>query len=119
MLRFVFPFALLFAPSAVFAGGVASDITISGFAYTPSQATIEAGENVAIQASGSHPLRFDDNPLACGQNCNVVFQTSGEYRFYCDNHGGPGGTGMAGMITVIDSTITDRVYAHAFELIYE
>jgi plastocyanin len=115
MSRLVLLLTLLSGSSAVFAGGVAADIGIDGFAYT----TIEVGENVAFAASGFHPLRFDDNALTCGQNCNVVFSTPGEYRFYCNNHGGQGGVGMSGMITVIDSTITDRVYAHAFELIYE
>lgn len=117
--RFLSLPVLLLGSSSAFAGGVAADVGISGFTYTPNMVTIEAGETIAFAAEAFHPLRFDDSPIACGEDCNVTFASPGEYGFYCANHGGAGGVGMAGLVTVIESSITDRVYAHAFELIHE
>lgn len=96
------------------AGGVETTVGIDGFAYTPANFTIEAGQTINFVASGFHPLQFDDHPLGCGSDCNVNFRVPGSYGFHCVNHGGPG-TGMAGTITVVASTITDRVFHDPFE----
>ena len=114
----LFTLLALVSPAAL-AGGVAADVGISGFTYTPGEVTIEAGETVGFAASGFHPLAFDDSEtLACGQDCNVIFRTPGEYGFYCENHGSPG-AGMFGTITVTASTITDRVFIDPFELSFD
>lgn len=102
------------------AGGIDAIVDIDGFSYTPADVTIEAGQVVAFTASGFHPLAFDDNvDLACGKDCAIVFRTPGEYGFYCTNHGGPEGAGMSGTVTVIESTIEDRVFLDPFELSYD
>lgn len=109
---------VLFSASAV-AGGIAANVGISGFTYTPAALTIEAGETVAFAASALHPLAFEDNPdVACNVACNIVFRTPGEYRFYCENHGAPG-SGMAGILTVTASSIEDRLFLDPFERSYD
>lgn len=113
-----FPLLALMSPVA-FAGGVGANVGISNQTYTPNEVTIEAGEIVNFAASGSHPLAFDDSDtLGCGQSCNVIFRTPGEYGFYCENHGSPG-SGMFGTVTVIASTIEDRVFIDPFELSFD
>jgi plastocyanin len=115
---FLFPL-LSMVSCAVTAGGIAADVVIVGFTYSPPDVTIEAGETIAFEASGFHPLAFDDNEaLGCSQNCNVIFRTPGEYGFYCENHGNPG-SGMFGTVTVTDSTIEDRVFIDPFELSFD
>ena len=85
-------------------GGATHQVGISGFTYTPATLTIAPGDSVAFAASGMHPLRSDDSLFSCDANCTVAFPNVGEYRFYCDNHGGPGGQGMSGIILVQAAT---------------
>ena len=81
-------------------GGTTHQVGISGFTYTPNTLTIAPGDSVSFTASGVHPLRTDDDIFSCDANCTQTFNTVGEFRFYCNNHGGPGGQGMSGIITV-------------------
>lgn len=115
MNRFVWLLGVMVVAADANAGGVAGSIGISGFTYTPATITIEAGETLDFAASGFHPLKFDDFALACTENCQVSFRSAGSYGFHCSNHGGPG-TGMAGTVTVIDSSAADRVFADPFQL---
>lgn len=97
------------------AGGISATIGISGFTYTNSPASIPAGETVAIAASGFHPLRLDAVPdFACASKdgCQITFLRPASYGFFCFNHGGPAGVGMAGSVTV---TATDTVFAGTFQ----
>ncbi len=108
-------FSMTAAP--VFAGGVAANVGISGFTYTPSEVTIEAGETVAFEAEAFHPFTLDDAPsIVCQSDCNVHFRSPGTYGFYCVNHGDAGGVGMSGTVTVTASSITDRIFIDPFEL---
>jgi len=81
-------------------GGTTHEVGISGFTYTPNTLTIAPGDSVSFAASGVHPLRTDDDIFSCDANCTQVFDTVGQFRFYCNNHGGPGGQGMSGIIIV-------------------
>jgi plastocyanin len=85
-------------------GGTTHQVGISGFTYTPATLIIAPGDSVAFAASGMHPLRSDDSLFSCDANCTVAFPDVGEYRYYCDNHGGPGGQGMSGIILVQAAT---------------
>lgn len=83
------------------AGGIADTIGIVDFTYSPATVTIQAGQTVAIAATAFHPLRVDANAaIECEVDCNLTFLTPGTYGFFCVNHGGPGGVGMAGSVTV-------------------
>lgn len=92
------------APIAVM-GGTTHQVGISGFTYTPNTLTIVSGDSVSFTASSFHPLRTDDDIFSCDANCTQTFNTVGEFRFYCNNHGGPGGAGMSGIIIVQSDTI--------------
>lgn len=85
-------------------GGTTHQVGISGFTYTPNTLTIAPGDSVAFTASGLHPLRSDDSLFSCDANCTVAFPNVGEFRFYCENHGGAGGQGMSGIIIVQAAT---------------
>jgi plastocyanin len=95
------------APAAEFTVGIGP-----GFNYNPSHPTIEAGDSVRFSASFNHPLRSDDQLFGCDQDCTVAFPQPGEFPFYCDNHGGPGGFGMSGVVRVLPSS---RIHADGFE----
>jgi plastocyanin len=86
-------------------GGTTHQVGISGFTYTPNTLTIAPGDSVSFTASSFHPLRTDDDIFSCDANCTQTFNTVGEFRFYCNNHGGPGGAGMSGIIIVQSDTI--------------
>lgn len=105
--------ALALASGSTLAGGVAANVGIDGFTYTPANVSIQAGETVSFVATGFHPLALDDSTtITCSEDCNVTFLTAGTYGFYCDNHGGPGGAGMAGTVTV---TGFDFLFTGTFE----
>lgn len=108
---------LLFAVAgSATASGIAASVGINGFTYSPANVTIEAGQTVAFEATAFHPFTLDDAPgIVCTTDCNVHFPSVGEFGFYCDNHGSSGGAGMAGTVTVIASSITDRIFLAPFE----
>ena len=85
-------------------GGTTHQVGVSGFTYTPNDLTIQLGDSVDFTASNLHPLRSDDDLFSCNANCTQTFNTPGQFRYYCDNHGGPGGQGMSGVITVVGGT---------------
>jgi plastocyanin len=88
------------APLAA-AQGIAATVGIEDFSYTPAAVSIQPGQTVAIAAAAFHPLAVDANAaIGCDVDCNVTFLTPGTYDFFCVNHGGPGGVGMAGTVTV-------------------
>ena len=78
-------------------------VTISGFEYVPDRLTIVEGDTVEFEASGSHPLLADNGSFKCAASCQVLFSSSGEFGFYCGNHGGPAGFGMSGIVTVLEA----------------
>lgn len=95
-------------------GGTVHQVGISGFTYTPNDLTIQLGDSVDFTASGTHPLRSDDSLFSCNANCTQTFNTVGEFRYYCDNHGGPGGSGMSGIIRVVGGGTTHQVGISGF-----
>ncbi len=105
--------ASLLLGSVAHAGGIAESIGIVDFTYAPATVTIQAGQTVAVAATAFHPLRVDANAaIECAVDCNLTFLTPGTYGFFCVNHGGPGGIGMAGSVTV---TAGDSVFAGTME----
>lgn len=49
---------------------------------------------------GGNQKEFDSGNLTNGQSFQHVFDSVGVYPYYCQFHGGPGGAGMSGEITV-------------------
>jgi plastocyanin len=81
------------------------------FTWTPNQLTVTAGTTVTWGWVGTHDVRsdtslFSSGPAATGGSFQYTFSTPGTYRYYCGIHGGPGGTGMSGIIFVLAPTPT-------------
>ncbi len=77
--------------------------------FTPSKVGVIPGESVTWNrpAGGiAHNVTFDDgvfSPAAPNPgpwSATRSFATDGAYRFYCEVHGGPGGSGMSGIVYV-------------------
>lgn len=49
---------------------------------------------------GGNQKEFDSGNLINGESFQHVFDSAGVYPYYCQFHGGPGGAGMSGVITV-------------------
>lgn len=107
-------FLLATSAPALWAGGVAESIGISGFTYVPGSVTIDVGETVSIAATQSHPLRLDDMvEIACDEECQITYLSVGDFGFYCNFHGGPNGVGMSGSVAVQENT--DVVFVGTFQ----
>lgn len=94
----------------------------AGNSFSPSTLSIAAGDTVTFTYAGGvapHNVRSDasavtqfrcaagcdgaggnGNPTATGWTATVSFPDAGTVPFYCEIHGGPGGIGMSGTITV-------------------
>jgi predicted lipoprotein with Yx(FWY)xxD motif/plastocyanin len=90
-------------------GSAAQTVTISvkNFAFDPKELTVSAGTTVVWHNEDSvgHTVTSDtglfDNPLPSGgADFQFTFSQPGTYAYYCRPHGGPGGKGMSGVITV-------------------
>lgn len=79
------------------------------FRFRPAQVAIPVGETVAWRNTGAFPhnVKFDDgsfeepsSPSSTSWTVRRTFNTAGTFAYYCEQHGGPGGSGMAGTVTV-------------------
>ncbi len=71
------------------------------YVYAPASIAVAPGVLSWSGALASHPLAFEDG--APGSSSGTLFQRDvrpGVVRFYCRIHGGPGGSGMAGVAYV-------------------
>ncbi len=82
-------------------------VTIQNFAFSPNPLTIPVGTTVRFvnKDSAAHTATaddgsFDSGTLNNGQDFTFKFDKAGTYAYYCKFHGGKGGTGMSGTITV-------------------
>ncbi|ANB18994.1 Copper-bind domain containing protein [Dokdonella koreensis DS-123] len=99
--------------------------------FDPPSLTIAAGDTVTfVNGGGFHNVESDPDavtPFHCSTACGaspigdpssaiwqatVTFPDAGTARYFCSQHGGPGGVGMAGMIIVKAS---DVIFASDFE----
>lgn len=79
------------------------------FMFFPSQVTIRVGDTVRwTNIDGSHNVQADD--ISWGNAVQAApwtflrtFTATGTFGFHCAPHGGPGGTGMSGTVTVTDA----------------
>jgi plastocyanin len=89
-----------------------ASVTVSDFSFAPRDVTIVQGETVTwTNTQGTHNVVFDGSQPAFPESppsANVwpytrSFNTPGTFRYYCQPHGGPGGVGMAGTVTVTEA----------------
>ena len=100
----------------------AANVTVGpsgSMTFSPSNVTINAGDSVTfVHAAGllQHNVTSDTGLFRCANGCDgaggngnisstawsstVTFNNAGTFAYYCENHGGPGGFGMAGKVTV-------------------
>lgn len=92
-------------------GQIIQVLTAGGTRFSPASLTISTGSTVTWNwPSGSiqHNVVPDDGstPASSGvladgpHTYSFTFNTPGTYRYFCANHGSPGGGGMSGTITV-------------------
>jgi plastocyanin len=82
-------------------------VELSNFMFSPSTITITVGDTIQwTNVSGNHNVVADDGSFTSGAPAFApwdfihIFNTEGTFPYYCEPHGGPGGTGMSGVITV-------------------
>ncbi|MFN0275798.1 MAG: fibronectin type III domain-containing protein [Chitinophagales bacterium] len=82
-------------------------INVSNFVFTPSTLTVNCNDTIRFTwVNGTHPIvsetgswtTFTMSSVLTSQD--VILTSEGTYPFYCDLHGGAGGLGMSGTITV-------------------
>jgi len=105
--------ALVLATCAVGAApATASNQTVflhaTEYVFLPERVAIKPGESVVWNSPGSeerHNVRFEhetdrQEPATAFVTAPRIFPTAGDYRYYCEVHGGPGGSGMHGWVHV-------------------
>jgi predicted lipoprotein with Yx(FWY)xxD motif/plastocyanin len=86
--------------------GQTATISVKNFAFNPKELTIKAGTTVIWHNNDSvtHTVTSDtglfDGNLPGGADFQFTFDKAGTYPYYCKPHGGAGGEGMSGVITV-------------------
>lgn len=84
-----------------------TEVEVIDDAFVPSVVTIDAGDQVSwlFRGSREHTVTFDNGPGSGAQFSGAIFRRAfpepGRYAYFCDFHGGPGGTGMAGVVIVL------------------
>lgn len=80
--------------------------------FSPSSVTVAPGESVTwVNDGGTHNVKFEDGQFEApadpappaawpATSPKRTFPQAGTYRFYCELHGAPGGTGMSGVVRV-------------------
>jgi plastocyanin/peptidoglycan hydrolase-like protein with peptidoglycan-binding domain len=83
-------------------------VTMTDNQFTPQNVTVYAGDTVTFVNHGSMPHTatadngsFDTGSIAPASGSSAVFNTLGTFAYHCQFHGGAGGIGMSGTITVL------------------
>jgi plastocyanin len=90
---------------------VPTTVAIQVLQFVPQDITVPVGTRVAwVNDGGRHQIVADDGtfqsqPLTTAQQRFVYqFRRAGVFPYHCYFHGGPGGKGMSGVITVVERT---------------
>jgi plastocyanin len=98
---------LVAAPSAT-----ATQVTVTatlGSSFSPARVTIAPNDSVVWRnLGGDHNVKFDDGAFEAPADPSSaawttparVFPTPGRFTYYCERHGGPNLSGMAGRVVV-------------------
>ena len=86
-------------------------VAIQVLQFVPPDITVSVGTRVAwVNDGGRHQVVADDGafksqPLtAAQQKFAYQFRRPGVFPYHCYFHGGPGGKGMSGVVTVVERT---------------
>jgi len=90
-------------------------VMVSNFQFTPREITVHMGDTVTwVNQGGFHNVAADDGTFRCSEGCGGTagdpssaawtftrtFSMVGRVPYHCEVHGGPGGVGMSGAVTV-------------------
>lgn len=124
MLKNIVTYIFLFSSSIVFSQ-TTHDVTVQNFSFSPQSLTINVGDIVKwTNISGQHNVLADDGSFTSGPAAPApweyshTFTAAGNNPYYCEPHGGPGGSGMSGIIIVQNpvGVNDDKIVADNFEL---
>jgi plastocyanin len=98
---------LILSLAGAAASAATHEVQVISFRFEPETLTIQPGDTVRWRnTGGGHNVTADDDsfgngpPSSASWTYTFTFNNAGDYRYYCQPHGGPGGAGMAGMIRV-------------------
>jgi plastocyanin len=111
--------ALALLAAAAPAAGVEHVVTVSDYVFTPSVVQVAPGDTVrwTNNAGGHHHnVVADDGSFRCANGCDgqggsgdpddgawsftIHFPAAGDFPYFCEVHGGPGGIAMSGTVLV-------------------
>ena len=105
--------SVLIVGGALLLGGVgaaqaaSTSVEAQDFDFNPKTISIDPGDSITFDNTGetTHTATadngsFDTADIKPGASESITIKAPGTYPFYCKYHGGPGGTGMSGTITV-------------------
>jgi hypothetical protein len=82
---------------------------LTGIVFTEADITISVGDTVIWRNDeGFHNVDADDNSFTSGPPAEApwtfahVFTSAGDNPYFCVTHGGQGGVGMSGVVSVMD-----------------
>ena len=86
-------------------------VAIQVLQFVPQEITVPVGTRVAwVNDGGRHQIvadngAFKSQPLTTAQQKFMYqFRRPGVFPYHCHFHGGPGGKGMSGVVTVVEHT---------------
>lgn len=84
-------------------------VSMAGSQFQPAEITVAPGTTVVWTNDAGLPHSvtaddgtFDSGAMSGGDTFSWTFDEPGEYPYYCQFHGGPGGQGMSGVVIVSD-----------------
>ncbi len=84
-------------------------VVLTGIVFTEADITISVGDTVIWRNDeGFHNVDADDNSFTSGPPAEApwtfvhVFTSAGDNPYFCVTHGGQGGVGMSGVVSVMD-----------------
>lgn len=99
------------ATSTIVTNTSSTTITANDDYFSPQDITVSAGTTITWHNVGSmsHTVTADNGLFNSGtlipdESFSYDFTTPGSYPYYCQFHGGPGGVGMSGVVTVVAAT---------------
>ena len=104
--------------TAVFPDQLLHIVEVADFEFIPQDITVSAGDTIRYVWTGEIPhtvtsdavsgaSSFDSGLLEEGATFDLILEETGTHPYYCIPHGGPGGIGMAGSVTVNADGCTD------------
>jgi len=115
---------LIFISSVIYSQTL-FEVEVSNNVFTPANLTIDVGDTVRwTNTGGFHNVVADDGSFTSGSPSSdpwvyeFTFTAPGVNPYYCVVHGGPGGTGMSGVITVqaANGVSDNTIMLNEFEL---